>query len=125
MKNRKHEKSVVAKIVGWWIRNMVARAKALNYGRAALCDERNGFPYTAAMEWRQAAELLGSGSVAAESCWWQWERIVHLPRQLAGSYSSSRRVTFPLFYEILGSENSLAVLIRTAFIYREIQKEYL
>jgi hypothetical protein len=44
------------------------------------------------MEWRYAAELFESGSFAADYCWGQWERIMHLPRQLAGPVSGSRHV---------------------------------
>jgi hypothetical protein len=96
MKNRKHERLVLAKIGGWWMRAAIVLAKALHYGRAAQRDERNGFPYTAAMEWRHAAELFESGSLAADYCWGQWERIMHLPRQLAVPVSSSRHVIVSL-----------------------------
>jgi hypothetical protein len=75
---------------------VVILAKALQYGRAAQRDEHNGFPYTAAMAWRHAAELFVSGSAAAVYCWRQWERIMHLPRRLAVPISSSRLLTFPL-----------------------------
>lgn len=74
-------------IVGaWWLSNAVALAKAFHYGRAAQRDERNGFPNTAAFEWRKAAELFASKTRAAEYCWRQWERIMHLPRRLAGPF---------------------------------------
>lgn len=96
MRDRKHKRLSVAKIGGWWIRGMVMLAKALRYGRAAQRDEGNGFPFTAAMEWHHAAELFLSGSLAAEYCWRQWERIMHLPRQLAGPVGSSRPVIVPL-----------------------------
>lgn len=96
MKNGKHERLVLAKIGGCWMRVAVVLVKTLHYGRAAQRDERNGFPYTAAMEWRHAAELFESGSLAADYCWGQWERIMHLPRQLAVPVSSFRRVIVPL-----------------------------
>jgi hypothetical protein len=48
------------------------------------------------MEWRRAAELFECGSLAADYCWGQWERIMHLPRQLAVPVSSSRHLIVPL-----------------------------
>jgi hypothetical protein len=92
MKSRKHEKLIFAKRGGGWMRAAFVLAKALHYGRAAQRDECNGFPYTAAMEWRMAAELLTSGSFPAEYCWRQWERIMHLPREIAGSLVGPRNV---------------------------------
>ena len=53
------------------------------YLRAAELDERNGFPFTAAMEWRKAAECFGSLPLISERCWQEWERIVQLPRESA------------------------------------------
>lgn len=67
----------------WWVVNVVAPAKAFHYGCVAERDERKGLPYTAAMEWRQAAELFGPSTRAAEYSWRRWERIMHLPRRLA------------------------------------------
>src|SRR5262249_7122417 len=64
-------------------------AKAFHFIRAARRDERNGFPYTAAMEWRNAAELLALNTRAVEYCWREWERIMQLPRRLAGPVSVS------------------------------------
>jgi len=46
-------------------------------------DERNGFPFSAAMEWREAAGLCASISLLADFCWREWERIMRLPRQMA------------------------------------------
>ena len=96
MKSRKHERLALAKIGGWSMRKMAVLAKALHYSHAAQPDECNGFPSTAAMECRHAAQLFVSVSLAAEYCWWQWERIMHLPRQLAGPISGSRPVIVPL-----------------------------
>jgi hypothetical protein len=62
-------------------------ARALYYRCAAQRDERNGFPHTAAMKWRYAAELYSPNTEASEYCWEQWERIMHLPRRLAGPVS--------------------------------------
>jgi len=64
-------------------------ASAFRYARAAQRDERNGFPYTAAMKWQYAGELSAPDTPAAEYCWEQWERIMHLPRRLAGPVSDS------------------------------------
>jgi hypothetical protein len=100
MKNRKHERLALAKIGGCWLRKMIALAKALRYGRAAQRDERNGFHYTAAIEWRHAAELFRSGSLAAEYCWRQWERIMHSPRPTSGTvqhFSTCHRFAEPRF----------------------------
>jgi hypothetical protein len=56
---------------------------ALRYCRAALRDEHNGFPFTAAMEWRRAAELSSCVSLLANRYWQQWERIMHVSRHIA------------------------------------------
>jgi hypothetical protein len=65
------------------------RANALRYACAAQKDERDHFPYTAAMEWRQAAELFDAKTLFAEYCWRQWERIMRLPRRFAVPISDS------------------------------------
>ena len=65
--------------------------KAFHYACTAEEDERNRFPYTAAMEWSHAAELFGTTTPAADYCWRQWERIMQLPRRLAGRGPSSPR----------------------------------
>jgi hypothetical protein len=57
---------------------------AMRYCEAAKRDEWNGFVLTAAWEWRQAAELSASILFLADHCWREWERIMHLPRQLSG-----------------------------------------
>jgi len=54
------------------------------YCRAAQHDERNGYSITAAVEWRKAAEFMQALPTVADRCWQQWERIMHLPRSLAG-----------------------------------------
>jgi hypothetical protein len=53
------------------------------YCQAAQRDERNGFPFTAAMEWRKAADLFSPIVPFVELCWRNWERITCLPRHLA------------------------------------------
>jgi hypothetical protein len=58
-------------------------AAAMRYCLAARRDEKNGFPLTAALEWRKAAELAGPIGPIADRCWIEWERIMHLPRRLA------------------------------------------
>lgn len=66
------------------LRAIVAGSKlGWAYWRAAEQDERNGFPFTAAMEWHRAAQCFHSVSFVSEYCWREWERIVHLPRQFA------------------------------------------
>jgi len=42
--------------------------------------EQNGFPFTAAIKWREAAKLFADDSQLAERCWSEWERIMGLPR---------------------------------------------
>ena len=56
---------------------------------AAQQDEKNGFPFTAAMGWRKAAELFVLITSMFDLCWVEWERIMRLPRQLAGPISAS------------------------------------
>jgi hypothetical protein len=56
---------------------------AVRYRRAAKRDEQNGFPLTAAFEWRRAAELSAPIILLERNCWRQWERIMHLPHRLA------------------------------------------
>ncbi len=58
-------------------------AIGLRYCRLAQRDEQNGFPYTAAFEWRKAAELLRPFDGLAGRCWQEWERIMEMPRRLA------------------------------------------
>jgi hypothetical protein len=69
-----------------WIRLLAAIAapvEAIACCRDAQHDERNGFEFTAAMEWRNAAQHLEGIPWAPEFCWTQWERIMRLPRRLA------------------------------------------
>lgn len=82
MKCRNNYKLAIAAVGAWWLSNDVASAKAFHYGCAAQRDERNGFSYTAAREWRKAAECLlrrrelpstagGSGSLSC-TCRGDW-----------------------------------------------------
>jgi hypothetical protein len=73
----------------WWLSKLFVVASAFRYARAAQRDERNGFPYSAAMKWRYAGDLSAPNTPAAEYCWGQWERIMHLPRRLAEPVSDS------------------------------------
>ena len=66
---------LVAIAAGWKL--------ALCYYQAAKRDENAGFPFTAAMEWRKAAELFRLFPIARQRCWRQWERIMNLPRRFA------------------------------------------
>ena len=96
MKSRNRHNLVIAATGAWWLSNVIVPAKAFHYSLAAVRDERNGFPYAAAMEWRQAAGLFGPSTRAAEYFWRQWERIMHLPRRLAGPVGISRQTASSL-----------------------------
>ena len=67
----------------YWLVAASAFAVALRYCRMAQRDEENGFPCTAAFEWRRAAELCGRFDRVAGHCWQQWERLMGVPRRLA------------------------------------------
>jgi hypothetical protein len=95
MKSLNPRKPVIAAIA-WWLSNVIVPAKAFQYGCAARRDEHRGFPYTAAVEWRKAAELFPPNTRAAEYSWREWERIMHLPRRLAEPIGVSATVAFPL-----------------------------
>ncbi len=60
-----------------------ALAVGLTYCHAAQRDEERGYPFTAAFEWRKAAELLAAFAPLACRCWQEWERIMCLPRRMA------------------------------------------
>jgi hypothetical protein len=95
-RNRRRDRLAVA-TAAWWLRNIGLPAEGFHYSRSAQRDERNGFAYTAAMEWRHAAEIFVANTLAAEYCWRQWERIMRLPRRLAAPVSTSS--TFALALE--------------------------
>jgi hypothetical protein len=71
----------------WKVRRLLAMAGtvtlAVQYCMAAHRDEKNRFPFTAAMEWQKAADLFVPIAPLADLCWRKWERIVRLPRQMA------------------------------------------
>ena len=96
MKSRNRHNPAFAAISAWWLANIVFPAKAFHCASAAQRDECEGFPYTAAMEWRRAAELFGPHTRAAEYSWRKWERIMHLPRRLAEPVGVSQPATVPL-----------------------------
>jgi hypothetical protein len=84
MKSSIRHNPALAAIGAWWLSNVIVPAQAFHYSLAAVRDERKGFLYTAAMEWRLAADLFAPSTRFAEYFWRQWERIMHLPRRLAG-----------------------------------------
>ena len=86
MKQLTNSKSnVAAAVVAVLTSTIFLLPRAVQYTHAARRDERKGFAYAAAMEWRHAAELFDPNTVPADYCWRQWERIIHLPRRLAGT----------------------------------------
>jgi len=95
MKSCNRQNPLMAAIGCCCLSNIAVAARAFQYGWAAERDDRNGFPCTAAMEWRKAAELFSPNTRAAEYCWRQWERIMQLPRRLSGPIGISPRATIP------------------------------
>ncbi len=89
MKGRDNHRVAVAAVGTWWFSNVAVPTLALYYAWAARRDERSGLPYTAAMEWRKAADLFDPRTRIAEYLWRQWERIMGLPRRLAGPFDLS------------------------------------
>lgn len=83
MKRHSNQKLAVAAIAAQWVASVNEIARAVSYIRAAHRDERDGFRYTAAIEWRHAAELFTWNTYAVEYCWREWERIMNLPRHFA------------------------------------------
>ncbi len=71
-------------------------AIGLRYCRLAQRDEQNGFCYTAALEWRKAAELLRPFEGLAGRCWQEWERIMQMPRRLAIPLSADEPAITPM-----------------------------
>ena len=82
--------------------------RGLSYVRAAEKDERDGFPFTAAWEWQRAAECLGWISIIADRCWREWERIVHLPRRLAGPIGESEMTPVFILQPVAAPERGQA-----------------
>jgi hypothetical protein len=78
-----HEKSMKAAVKIKSFYKIAGVVRAVRYRRAAKRDERNGFPLTAAFEWRKAAELSAPIVFLEKNCWREWERIMHVPHRLA------------------------------------------
>ena len=87
MTGRNNHTAAMAAASARYLAYVAGLRNAVHYASAANRDERKNFPFTAALEWRKAAELFGSYTSAAEYCWRHWERIVQLPRQFAGPIS--------------------------------------
>ena len=86
MKTRMNRISAVVSICVASLVKDAAALRAFQYCRAARRDEENGYPLTAAMEWHKAAELFAPVVTSlADRCWQEWERIVKMPRSLAGA----------------------------------------
>ena len=96
LKSCNKHNATIAGLGAGLLSNIILRAKAFHYGCAAHRDEQNGFSYTAAMEWYKAAKLFSPNTRAAEYSWRQWERIMRLPRQLAGPVGVSQCVVVPV-----------------------------
>jgi hypothetical protein len=82
MKDAK-EQQMKGQVNSWRVLMILGPLMALGYRRAAQRDENNGLPFTAAMEWRKAAELSSWITLLSNRYWREWERIMHLPRRLA------------------------------------------
>lgn len=78
------------------------------YCDAAENDEHLGFVFTAAMEWREAAELLAPIPSAADQCWREWERLMQLPRILATPIEPSESFAPSEFCSPIGSVGRIA-----------------
>jgi hypothetical protein len=105
MKSRNNQ-TLAIRISAHCLGNLALFVKALQYVRTAQEDERNRFPYAAAMGWRHAAKLFGTNTPAADYCWQQWERIMQLPRRLAGPFELKVPVAVPA---VAVDRNSFAV----------------
>ena len=80
---------------------------ALRYRRAAQRDENNGFSFTAAMEWRRAAELSSWITPLANRYGREWERITHLSRRLAVPIGVAQVVPIAVLQQISPSQVDL------------------
>ena len=112
MNTFKRRNSGVAAVTAWWLSQVTGLARAFQYGCAAELDERNGFPYTAAMEWRKAAELFAPETRVAEYSWRQWERIMGLPRRLAGPIGFSPAISGEWASAMLSTEPPVSRLLQ-------------
>ncbi len=87
--NQSNEYTTMTTAVG------VDERRGWSYCRAAEEDERNGFPFTAAMEWQRAAVCFGSRSPVSDRCWREWERIMQIPRALASAVVDTEEARLP------------------------------
>jgi len=95
MKTRMNRISAVVSICVASLVKDAAALRAFQYCRAARQDEQNGYRFTAAMEWHKAAELFAPVVPSlADRCWEEWERIVRMPRSLAGAIGATPVVQF-------------------------------
>ena len=81
---------------------------ALRFRRAAQRDEHNGFSFTAAMEWRRAAELSSWITPLADRYWRGWERIMHLSSRFAAPIGTAEIVPIVILQPSSPSQVSLA-----------------
>ena len=112
MTSRNNHRLAMAAVSARCLAHIAALRKAVHYVCAAHRDEQNDFPYAAALEWRKAADLFGCDTPVAEYCWRQWERIVQLPRWLAGPISDSSGFAptggGAFVFDPAGTDNALA-----------------
>ncbi len=92
----RNQKIAISAVGALYASSIAVVAKAIHKAYAAHRDEQNHYPYTSAMEWREAAELLAPNTFAAEYCWRHWERIMRLPRRLAAPIGVSQPSAVPL-----------------------------
>lgn len=85
----RHPCTNFAVATAWWLCHVAVALKIRHYVRSAQRDERQGFQFTAAVEWREAAELLSGNVTAADHAWLQWERIMRMPRRLASPLTTA------------------------------------
>jgi hypothetical protein len=92
MRSHQRQMQAVAAVAAQYITGVALTAEFLRYACAALRDERNGYQYTAAIQWRRAAELFVLNTAPEEYCWRQWERIMRVPRKFAVPISDEPEV---------------------------------
>jgi hypothetical protein len=80
--------------------------RGVGYWRAAEEDEQDGLPFTAAQEWQRAAECFRWIAPIADRCWREWERIMHLPRNLSNPIEESEQVVLAYATEDNGANVS-------------------
>jgi hypothetical protein len=83
-------KSIVQRVL-----ELLGPLLAFQYRRDAKQDEDKGLPFTAAMEWRHAAEVSSWVTPLANSYWREWERIMQLSRRLAEPIGVAHPLLYP------------------------------